>query len=154
MEITQRTANLSDANVLLIWRNTPSAREFSSNPELIPIEEHLEWFSDRLERANFEPFLIFSTGQDLIGMTRLDAVPGSSNEYVISILVDPMKQKLGVGTKILKMTCDYFFNLNPQKTIIAMVHQHNLISQNLFHKASFKLRSTQDTYLEYEKKSK
>jgi RimJ/RimL family protein N-acetyltransferase len=154
MEITQRTAKLSDADILLTWRNNLFVRNYSSNSELISVEEHLAWFLNRLDRIRLEPFLIFVSGNEICGMSRLDFVLEREDEYEISILVDPAKQGLGLGTRILKLTCDVFFDLHPQKSIIARVHKNNLVSQRLFINASFELRDDECEFFRYIKSSR
>ena len=151
MEITQRNATLDDAAVLLTWRNNPRVREFSLHSGLIPIDEHLNWFSGRLVRAQFEPFSIFVANHKLIGMSRLDVISESADEYEISILVDPNQHGKGLGTRILNMTCESFFNLLPDKTIVAKVHVHNFVSQKLFANSGFELRTTVGDFLHFAK---
>ena len=151
MEITQRTATLGDAAVLLTWRNNPSAREFSLQSELIPTDEHLKWLSGRLERVPLEPFFLFATNHKMIGMSRLDVVSGPTDKYEISILVDPDQHGRGVGTRILNMTCESFFSLHPDITIVAKVHEHNFVSQKLFTSAGFELRAQIGHFLHFEK---
>jgi len=151
MEITQRTATLGDAAVLLTWRNNPSAREFSLHSELIPLDEHLKWLSDRLERVHLEPFFIFSADHKMIGMSRLDVASGSVNKFEISILVDPIHHGKGIGTRILNMTWEAFFGLHPDYTIVASVHRHNIVSQKLFTGAGFELLPSVGDFLHFEK---
>ena len=151
MEMTLRTATLGDADVLLIWRNNPSAREFSPHSELISIDEHIKWLSDRLERVQLEPFFLFAADQRAIGMSRLDVVSGSVDRYEISILVAPDQHGKGVGTRILNMTCEAFFSLHPDYSIVASVHQHNFVSQKLFTSASFELLPSVGDFLHFEK---
>ena len=151
MEITQRTATLSDAAVLLIWRNNPSTRAFSLHSELILSDEHLEWLTARLERVQFEPFFLFAADYKAIGMSRLDILSGSVNKYEISILVDPNQHGMGIGTRILNMTCEAFFSLHPDDTIVASVHQNNSISQNLFTGAGFELVQSVGDFIRFEK---
>ena len=154
MEITQRTATLDDAAVLLTWRNHPSAREFSLHSELIPSEEHLQWLTARLKRVQIEPFLLFAADHEVIGMSRLDAVAESTEKYEISILIDPIQHGKGMGTRILNMTCETFFSLYPDNTIVANVHQHNFVSKKLFTNAGFRLLPSAGTFLRFEKTSK
>lgn len=151
MEITQRNATLGDANVLLTWRNNSSVREFSLHSELIPIDEHLKWLSNRLERVQIEPFFLFAAENRMIGMSRLDFVSGKTDKYEISILVDPDQHGNGLGTRILNLTCESFFTLHPDKTIIARVHERNFVSQKLFTNAGFKLQTLVDNFLHFEK---
>jgi spore coat polysaccharide biosynthesis protein SpsF len=153
MKINKRNATLGDAAQLLEWRNNPSVREFSLNSELILIEEHMSWLSNRLERIVFEPFLIFQLDNELIGMSRLEIVLGTLDEFEISILVDQNQQNKGIGTRILQMTCERFFSLHPDKTIVAKVHHNNLVSQKLFQNAGFRLQSSKQNFLYYKKSS-
>ena len=151
MEITQRTATLSDAAILLAWRNNPSTREFSHHSELILSDEHLEWLTARLERIQFEPFFLFAADDKPIGMSRLDILSGSVNKYEISILVDPNQHSKGIGTRILHMTCEAFFSLHHNYSIVASVHQNNFVSQKLFTGASFELLPSVGDFLHFEK---
>ena len=151
MGITKRNANLGDAAVLLEWRNSPSTRKFSQNSELIKIEDHLEWFLGRLKKIRIEPFFMFELEHKLVGMSRLDFEFQSEDKFVISILVDPDQHSKGMGTKILDMTCETVFNLHPNHTIIAKIHQSNFISQKLFANAGFELQKPVDDFLRFER---
>ena len=151
MDITMRNACLSDAAVLLEWRNSPSARKFSQNSELIRIEDHLVWLSERLERITFEPFYIFELRHQVVGMSRLDFEFQSSNEFLISILVDPIQHGKGIGTKILSMTCAFIFDLHPNSRIIAKVHQDNSVSQKLFVNCGFELQKLVGDFFRFER---
>ena len=151
MEITQQTATLRDAAILLTWRNNPSTREVSLNSEIILDKEHMGWLTARLARIPFEPFFLFTAANKAIGMSRLDAVSGSVNKFEISILVDPDQHGKGIGTRILNMTCDHFFSLHPDYSIVATVHRHNYVSQKLFTRAGFELMSSMGDFLNFEK---
>ena len=151
MNITQRTATLEDASVLLTWRNDPNAREFSVHFDPIPTDEHIRWYSARLARVRLEPFFMFVVNREAVGMSRLDITAEFTDKYEISILVDPNQQSKGIGTKIIEMTCESFFKLHPDKSIIARVHKQNFTSQRLFIRAGFSpLKSTAD-FLKFEK---
>lgn len=142
MGITKRNARLSDAELLLEWRNSPRAREFSQNSELIQIEEHLEWLSERLEKIRFEPFYVFELEHKSVGMSRLDIEFNSPDTFAISILVDPVQHSKGIGTRILSTTCEAFFDLHPDYRIVAKVHRSNFVSQKLFANAGFELQNS------------
>jgi RimJ/RimL family protein N-acetyltransferase len=151
MEITYRPATLGDAAVLLSWRNNSSAREYSMNSRIISNDEHLKWLSDRLKKAQLEPFLIFAKDAKLIGMCRLDVISGSDDKNEISILVDSIQQGKGIGKRILEITCEFFFNLSPDKTIVANVHRSNFVSQKLFTGAGFELIKLEGEFFCFEK---
>jgi len=151
MSLTKRNASLSDAKVLLEWRNSPSARKFSQKPEPIQFEDHLKWLSKRLERITFEPFCMFELGNQSVGMCRLDFEFQSPCKFIISILVDPAQHGKGIGTKILNMSCADIFNLYPSSTVIANVHQDNSVSRKLFENNGFRLEKQFGDFLRFEK---
>ena len=151
MKITQRTAILSDAVLLHSWRNDSRVRGYAVHSDLTPLDEHLVWFSARLERVKLEPFFFFAVGSKLVGMSRLGVVSDALDKYEISILVDPNHVGKGIGTRILRMTCASFFGLYPEKTILARVRENNLPSQKLFVSAGFLKLYQVGNLLHYEK---
>jgi RimJ/RimL family protein N-acetyltransferase len=151
MGITKRNARFSDAALLLEWRNSQSAREFSQNSEQIRVEEHLAWLSKRLEKIKFEPFYVFELEHEPVGMSRLDNGFDSPEEFLISILVDPEQHSKGIGTTILSTTCEAFFDLHPRYRIIAKVHQNNFVSQKLFANAGFELQNSVGNFIFFKK---
>ena len=151
MEITQRTATLEDATLVLSWRNEPSTRKFSRHSELILNDEHSRWYTARLTRVRFEPFYLFEDEHNVVGMSRLDIIPDFTDRYQISILVDSKFQGKGVGTKLLNLTCDSFFRLHPNKSILASVHRENIVSQKLFIGAGFRTLNSSDNFIDFEK---
>jgi RimJ/RimL family protein N-acetyltransferase len=149
MEITQRTASFSDAAVLLKWRNSPDVRKYSIHSEEIQVEDHEMWFARRLKRHQMEPFFVFHVNDKPVGMTRLDLLPGSKVEYEISIMVDPEKNNMGIGTRILNTTCETFFTLQLGISLFAQIHEKNFTSQRLFEKAEFKHHEIKGEFLRY-----
>lgn len=137
MKIVQRVASLADASILLKWRNDSRVREFSPNSGLITRPEHAAWFSARLERQESEPFSFFDVADKTVGMTRLDLMLELDKTFALSILVDPELQGVGIGRRILALTCENFFLIFPHHTILAIVKEENEISQRLFKNANF-----------------
>jgi GNAT superfamily N-acetyltransferase len=151
MKITQRTATLNDAAILLNWRNDKSTRKFSRQSEKINPDEHIEWLIARLKRVRAEPFYLFDSEFGAIGMCRLDAISGSASKYEISILVEPSQHGKGIGTRILSLTCESFFELYPNYAIVAYIDGENYVSQKLFLSAGFKLMPSLGKLLHFEK---
>jgi len=150
MKITFRNANFDDASLLFFWRNSPEARNFSQKSELISLNEHVEWFSSRLLRIGLEPFLIFFWDQKPVGSIRLELESNKSKKLFISIFVDPAYQGMGIGKKILDITCKKYLSVG-ETTIIAKVQKTNLVSKKLFMKAGFELVSNSGEYIIFEK---
>lgn len=152
MKICQRPAKLSDASTLLKWRNDPRVRDFSVNSLEITEIEHINWFTKRLSRQELEPFLFFESNGRAVAVARLDKVPGENENFEISILVDPNFQGYGIGTNVLRMTCESFFSYSANKTIIATVHRRNVISQKLFENEIFQRVGEDNEFFYYEKR--
>ncbi len=114
----------------------------------------MNWLSSRLERVHSEPFILFLAGQKIIGLTRLDCIPGFDNSFAITILVDPNERGKGIGTKILNTTCESFFSVHPESILKAKVHQNNYASQKLFINAEFNAQVSTGLFLNYEKSLK
>jgi RimJ/RimL family protein N-acetyltransferase len=57
----------------------------------------------------------------------------------------------GIGTRILNMTCNRFFDLHPRYTITAKVHPNNLVSQKLFASTGFELQNPVGDFLSFKK---
>jgi RimJ/RimL family protein N-acetyltransferase len=153
MKIIQRFVTPHDSALLLSWRNDPSVRDFSLHSEHISVEEHYRWFSTRIKKTASEPFFVFESEQKVVGISRLDIVPESTEKYEISILVDPNNRGRGVGMQILNMTCDSFFRVHSNKIIVARVHKNNFISQKLFGRAGFDLLNPSGDFFSFEKVS-
>jgi RimJ/RimL family protein N-acetyltransferase len=153
MNITQRNATLSDADVLLYWRNHPNVRRFSLQSELIPFGEHLKWLQKRLNRTQCEPFYLYEFEDELVGMCRLDLVVGAPGKYEVSILIDPDQHAKGLGTKVLAMSCESFFTIHPNDLIVAKIKRDNIVSKKLFENAGFVLQNNVGDFLYLEKHS-
>jgi RimJ/RimL family protein N-acetyltransferase len=151
MDIRQRNVNLDDADQLLEWRNTPGSRANSLRSDQISKLEHMRWFSERLKRIDAEPFLMFETNKELIGMTRLDCKSSSENYFEISIIVNPELLGQGIGSRILEITCEHFFHRHPDKIIVAKVNLNNTASQRLFIKAGFSFEFLSNDFMYYRK---
>ena len=150
MNITFRNANFEDASLLYFWRNSPEARNFSQKSEPITLNEHTEWLSSRLLRISEEPFLLFFLDQKPVGSIRLEFESNKYEKFFISIFVDPAYQGMGIGEKILEITCEKYLSVD-EATIIAKVKKSNLVSKKLFIKAGFKFVSNSDEYMIFEK---
>jgi RimJ/RimL family protein N-acetyltransferase len=154
MSFTPRTAKLIDANILLDWRNNSTVREYSTNPQIISYEKHLVWLADRLQRVGMEPFFVFENNGEMVGTSRLDLVSQPARKYEISLLVDPLKHSQGFGTRILKLTCDAFFDLKLGEVLQARIHPENFISIKLFKASGFEKLKAKSDFLYFEKKSR
>jgi len=149
MEISHRPASLSDSDSLFLWRNSLSSRKFSLDSEQISPESHANWFESRIARQSSEPFTFFEGIRGTVGMTRLDLISGAQDGFVLSIIVDPEYQGLGVGRKILDLTCELVAKEFAGHYILAEVHKDNYVSQKLFDSSGFNQLQSEGEFLKY-----
>lgn len=90
-------ATLSDAELLLDWRNEPQTRANSFNQDVVPWDAHVGWF--RAQLAEPGVLLLIAKHGDLpVGQVRLDFRQG---EAVLSYGVDALLRGRGFGTAIV-----------------------------------------------------
>lgn len=132
--LSLRLATKEDENLLYQWQSNPEIRQYSRNPHPVTLSEHRAWFSHSLTLKHRSLYIVeLNAGKKAIavGMLRLDEI--SSQQYEISILIDPQFQKQNLAWRTLKLTPNSFYN----KRIMASVHKENDASQALFKRAGF-----------------
>lgn len=67
-----RLATMADAERLLHWRNDPSTRRFSLNPELITKQQHMHWLQQSLSNPQRRLYIAEYAYQP-IGTVRADS---------------------------------------------------------------------------------
>jgi len=137
MNINVRDASIGDSLNILTWRNHLTARKFSLNPLPILESEHDSWYIERLKLINSQPFWIFSENGSDIGYVRLDDSGEYINSFEISIVTNPIFQKMGFGSQILNYSLSLAFKSYPYKKIIARIVPVNVSSISLFKKENF-----------------
>jgi len=136
-----RRAQLNDLQLLFHWINDPLVRQFSLNPEPIPLVTHTAWFQYKLSDKNCYIF-IAEIRQEPIGMIRFDIHQG---EAIISYLIDKNFRGKGLGTLMLSAGILKFKNLNlPVKHVSGLVQKENTASIKAFTKVGFSVNPSPD----------
>jgi L-amino acid N-acyltransferase YncA len=68
-------------------------------------------------------------------------------------LIDPNQHAKGLGTKVLAMSCESFFIIHPNDSIVAKINKDNIVSKKLFQNAGFVLKNNVGDFLYLEKHS-
>ena len=97
-KLTVSEARPGDARDLFDWRNDQFTRDMSLHSDIIPWQQHEQWFSSVLGDTNRDIY-IFSDGQIKVGMGRIDRHDG---EAELSWMVAPMARGKGYGARIVK----------------------------------------------------
>ena len=130
-----RHACWEDVDLLWQWANDRTVRENSFHPDPIPLDEHIEWYKDRLASSD-TLFLIIEHNQVPVAQIRYDCV--HKNEAKINFSVARDHRGRGIGTKTLTLTSELACKEVEVKRIKGIVFSSNDASQRAFVKAGFR----------------
>ena len=132
-----RWAHKEDAELLWHWANEPDVRRNSFNSQKIPLVDHLKWLSGKLDSDDSKIWILEYDGQPA-GQIRYDRVNDVTAE--VSFTVAKHKRGMGIGTKLLEITCPMAFEELKVKKIRGVTFILNSEASNAFGKAGFKLK--------------
>ena len=133
-KIKFREAVENDCELLLKWRNEEETRKFSFNEDLIPLEEHKNWFFTALINPNTKIYILLNEKDVPIGQIRLNI---DNKEAEINISIDREERGRGYGTEALKLISEIgFYNLKLNK-LIGYIKENNKKSIYAFEKSGF-----------------
>ena len=127
-ELTQRSVQHSDAQLLFDWANDSSTRSSSLNSKKITWEEHLRWFNQKMNNPKTKMFLFLK--KKPVGVLRLDEV---NNKLHISFSVDIEQRGKGIGSDIISFVLKKFSGSD----LSAQVIESNIGSHRIFLKNNF-----------------
>ena len=145
-EYSIREADITDCNLTFSWANHPTTRQFSFNKEKIDWEEHLKWFSKKIQ-SPFCYYLVLEMKSNLVGSIRFDILDKIAT---ISYLVAPDYHGLGIGNILFRkglIALEKKFTMNELDTIQGFVFKDNIPSVKTFERYNFKQQINQDTFL-------
>lgn len=136
-----RPVERTDRDVLLAWRNDPSAHRYYEHPHPVSPENHDRWLDDRLALDPPALWLAWS-GATPLGSVRMDLDHQGAAE--LSIVVDAEYRGRGTGATLLAWAVEVAPTLGVH-TIIARVRPENLSSRRLFEAAGYEQGGVDDT---------
>lgn len=125
-------------DLLPLWRlaNDPANRQASvASSDPIPLEEHTQWFKQRLSSAATRIWVLDLHGV-IAAVVRYDRTDADAAE--ISLGVFPAFRKRGLGTRLLDSTCQVAFRELGVECLRAIIRQENVASMRTFAKAGFR----------------
>lgn len=138
--IVFRPATLSDADLLIDWRNDPLTRAASRNTA----EVDLDWARASLAQPCREIFIVehlVKGERDPVGTMRTDRVPEGIE---LSWTVAPEWRGLGVGTEMVRQFAEGF-----HCRLVAHVKETNLVSQKIAQAAGLQYVGTTDGLMKF-----
>jgi RimJ/RimL family protein N-acetyltransferase len=144
-EISLNSATLSDLEVTYKWVNDKQIRRYSFNKYKVTIEEHENWFKQKLNDPDCLYFIAVHN-DNIIGSLRFDI---KKNIATLSYLVSPNFHGNGYGTKILSLGIDKLLRVKKNiRKIVGFVMPKNLASVHIFEKLLFSSEE-EENYLKF-----
>lgn len=129
-----RFAEVSDVDLYYDWANDEVVRQNSYNSAEINYEQHVNWFTNKLNSKECFFYLFMNQKNFPIGQVRIDK---SNTETIIGISIDKKFRGKGLGIEMLNKSCNDYFIKFPKEEIIAYIKEENTASINQFTKAGF-----------------
>lgn len=129
-ELFYRKVKISDSKILFEWKNEKTSRSNSLNKTKICWDEHLKWFTEKINNSNVEMYIFHKFNN--VGLLRLE---NFKNKTKISFSVDYFYRGKGIGKKIIETA----LIMHPQNNFIADVLSENKNSHRIFSKNKFNI---------------
>lgn len=133
-DLTLRPAGAQDAIPLWTLANDPVVRSNSFSPDPISLEQHMEWYQDKLS-SNSTVFWVLATPGSIAGQIRYDRRTDVMAEVGFSIVESFRGQ--GLGTMLLERTWELACDKLKVSEIQGRVKENNKGSARAFEKANF-----------------
>ena len=133
--LTFRKADLSDVNLYYNWLNDPEVRENSFDSSIIKLEDHVNWFNEKIHNPDYYFYIFQNNSLNYIGQVRIQKLNDMNS--VIGVTVCSEHKGMGYGSIILIESCKDFFKLNNSFIINAYIKNNNISSKIIFEKAGF-----------------
>jgi RimJ/RimL family protein N-acetyltransferase len=149
MNLKLRNIDITDAYLVLSWRNQQSVIKHTHSQTSVPEQTHMDWFRHRITLQNEEPFYIACLHADPIGFVRFDFVEKSI--FQMSVLISNEFQGKGYGSDLIRQGISNLETLHPRSKLRAFVHVDNLASRKLFRSEGFNYVHTEKLFLCFER---
>lgn len=134
IEYNFRKAEEKDLMDVFHLSNDPLTRQNSLNTNLININDHTDWFKNKIHSNNSCFYMVEDNNNEIIGFVRFDKTP----ECLISINLSPNARGKGLGSRIIESASLKFLQDNQESKIFAIIKHSNIASLKSFIKAGYK----------------
>lgn len=143
-----RHANNNDMEILFQWANDPITRANAFNSNLIELNEHINWFEEKLNNHGRSfIYIVHTISQMPIGQVRFEH---NDSLWEVHYALSPNARGNGLGSNLLSTGITKFLEDVSNPTIVGHVKQNNIASQKIFKKLGF----TEANLVEYYSYSK
>lgn len=138
-ELSYRKATEKDLMLYFDWANDMSVRENSYRSDVITIENHTNWFLNKIVDASCLMLVFEDHVGKAVGQVRIE-IKNDANA-VIGISNDANHRGKGYASQMIQKACEGFFVNAPSMAISAYIKIENKASEKAFQKAGFILES-------------
>ena len=116
--IKLRPASMEICETVREWICDEDVRAAAFDPKVIPLDEHRQWFSRKIEDKN-GVYWIAEIQNLPVRQIRFE----KKNDFAeVSVTLAKNSRNKGLGTKLLKFGCAEFFKTHPRRTIKTVMH--------------------------------
>ncbi|SEP56892.1 GNAT family N-acetyltransferase [Flavobacterium urocaniciphilum] len=138
-KISFRKATEKDMMLYFDWTNDASVRENSYQSGAISLENHQNWFQNKIKDATCSMLVFENHLGNAIGQVRIQNT--ENNTAIIGISNDKNHRGKGYASEMIRLAAESFLMLHPEVTISAYIKLENTASEKAFKKAGFELES-------------
>lgn len=135
-----RAARPEDARLLWEWANDPAVRSNSFNSSPIPLEQHFNWYAERLTAPDTRFWLLEVAGRP-VAQIRYDR-DEEGRSALIGFSVASEARGRGYGVEIIRRTGELACAELGVEELVAFTFVQNEASYRAFLRAGFELRET------------
>lgn len=132
--ISMRVATSKDVDMYFAWANDEMVRHNSFQQDEIQYDNHVEWFTSKINNPHFLFLVFFNQDKSAIGQVRINK---NEEEVIIGISVDKNYRGFGYSFKMLRLACQHYFKNYSDNEIFAYIKIENKASIKTFKKAGF-----------------
>ena len=144
-----KNVDIEDAKILFDWRNNEDVRRYSGNPQVLVFNEHMKWLEESLDNPD-QILLMLWVGNVRFGHIRYSV---KDNIALVSIVVNPVCQNLGIGSFMLEKSIPFLTKFNNNIIYIdAKIHRDNISSLAVFKKAGYTHAGVNDVWVSKQKR--
>lgn len=132
-----RPINISDAEMILTWRNQDHIRINMYNNSIIQLEEHMKWFN-KIINDDSCVYFIYEQNKEPLGLLSFSEIDKKNNKATWAFY-SAYQDKVGVGIEMEKLALDYAFNRLNVNKLYCEVLDFNYTVVNLHRKFGFKI---------------
>lgn len=140
-KLSLREADIKDAELLFNWANEINVRANSINQEPIIWENHLKWFTKKLNDSETKILILISEDK-LLGQIRIDLVDSYWN---IDYSIDNQFRGKGLGKEIVRLVLNKYEDYKFKAT----VKKQNKASIKVFANLGFKKEQIESDVFDY-----